>query len=69
MLAGPILLLLGLLGLGFVGLALRKRSVGAVIDDPASGEQPSEPEAELAKPPVADRKAKLEEEKRDRWAR
>jgi len=31
-------------------------------------EEPSEPEAELAKPPVADRKAKLEEQKRNRWA-
>jgi hypothetical protein len=61
--AGAILLMLG-----FVGLALRRRGVEAEFNDMASDQKPSEPEAELAQTPGADRKAKLEEQKRDRWA-
>ena len=61
--AGAILLMLG-----FVGLALRQRAVEAELDDMASDQEPSEPEAELAETQGADRKSKLEEQKRDRWA-
>jgi hypothetical protein len=61
--AGAILLMLGL-----VGLALRQRGVEAELNDTASDQEPSEPEAELAQTPGADRRAKLEEQKRDRWA-
>jgi hypothetical protein len=61
--AGAILLMLG-----FVGLALRQRAVEAEIDDMASDQEPSELEAELAQTQGADRKSKLEEQKRDRWA-
>ena len=60
--AGAILLMLG-----FVGLALRQRGVEPELKE-ASDEGPSEPEAELAETKGADRKAKLEEQKRDRWA-
>ena len=60
-LAGAVILVLG-----FVGLALRKRAVKADLDDIAS--EQSEPDAELAQTQGADRKAKLEEQKRDRWA-
>ena len=59
--AGAVLLMLG-----FVGLALRQRAVEAELDDMAS--EQSESEAELAQTQGADRKAKLEEQKRDRWA-
>jgi hypothetical protein len=59
--AGAVLLMLG-----FVGLALRQRAVEAELNDMAS--EQSEPEAELAQTKDADRKAKLEEQKRDRWA-
>jgi Sec-independent protein translocase protein TatA len=63
--AGAILLMLG-----FVGLALRQRAVEAELKEAkeASDERPSKPEAELAETQGADRKAKLEEQKRDRWA-
>jgi hypothetical protein len=61
--AGAILLMLG-----FVGLALRQRAVEAELDDMASDQEPSEPEAELAQTQDADRESKLEEQKRDRWA-
>jgi hypothetical protein len=61
--AGAVLLMLG-----FVGLALRRRGVEAELNDTASDQEPSEPEAELAQTPGDDRKAKLEERKRDRWA-
>ena len=63
--AGAVLLMLG-----FVGLALRQRGVEAELDDMASGHEQgrSESEAELAQTQGADRKAKLEEQKRDRWA-
>ena len=61
--AGAILLMLG-----FIGLALRQRGVEAELNDSASDPEPSEPEAELAQTAGADRKAKLEEQKRDRWA-
>jgi hypothetical protein len=54
--------------LGFVGLALRRRGVEADLNDMGSDQGPSEPEAELAQTQVADRKARLEEQKRDRWA-
>jgi hypothetical protein len=66
MIAGAVLLMLG-----FVGLALRQRGVEAELDDMASGHDDQgwpEPEAELAQTEGADRKAKLEEQKRDRWA-
>ena len=59
--AGAVLLMLG-----FVGLALRQRAVEAELNDMAS--EQSESEAELAQTQGADRKAKLEEQKRDRWA-
>jgi hypothetical protein len=59
--AGAILLMLG-----FVGLALRQRAVEAELDEMAS-DQPAEPEADLAQTQGADRKSKLEEQKRDRW--
>jgi hypothetical protein len=59
--AGAILLMLG-----FVGLALRQRGVEPELKE-ASDEGPSEPEAELAETKGADRKAKLEEQKRERW--
>jgi hypothetical protein len=58
--AGAILLMLG-----FVGLALRQRAVEAEIDDMASDQEPFELEA--AQTQGADRKSKLEEQKRDRW--
>jgi len=61
--AGAVLLMLG-----FVGLALRQRGVEAELNDMASDQGPSEPEAELAQTQAADRKTKLEEQKRDRWA-
>ncbi len=57
--AGAVLLMLG-----FVGLALRQRGVEAELND----QERSESEAELAQSRGADRKAKLEEQKRDRWA-
>jgi hypothetical protein len=57
-----------LLVLGFVGLALRRRGVEADLNDMASDHGPSEPAAELEQSQDADRKAKLEEQKRDRWA-
>jgi Flp pilus assembly protein TadB len=59
--AGAVLLMLG-----FVGLALRQRAVEAELNDMAS--EQFESEAELAQTQGADRKAKLEEQKRDRWA-
>ena len=60
--AGAILLMLG-----FVGLALRQRAVEAEIDGMASDQEPFELEAELAQTQGADRKSKLDEQKRDRW--
>jgi hypothetical protein len=59
--AGAILLMLG-----FVGLALRQRAVEANLNDMARDQEPSEPEAELAQTQGADRKARLEEQKRNR---
>jgi len=61
--AGAILLMLG-----FVGLALRQGAIEPDLDDVASDQEPSEPEAEFAQTQGADRKSKLEEQKRDRWA-
>ena len=65
--AGAILLMLG-----FVGLALRQRGFEAELDDMASGHDdqgwPQSEADELAQTEGADRKAKLEEQKRDRWA-
>jgi hypothetical protein len=58
-----------LLILGFIGLALfSRRDAGDY--EMASGEEQgrSEPEADLAHTQAGDRKAKLEEQKRDRWA-
>ena len=62
--AGAVLLMLG-----FVGLALRQRGVEAELNDMASGHEQgrSESEAELAQSQAADRKARLEEQRRDRW--
>ena len=61
--AGAVLLILG-----FVGLALRRPGVEAELNDMAGDQGQSESEAELAQTQGADRKAKLEEQKRDRWA-
>ena len=55
-----------LLVLGFVGLALFQRGVEAELRDTASDQGPSEPE--LAETQGVDRKARLEEQKGDRWA-
>ena len=59
-----------LLVLGFIGMALRQRVVQAELKEVATGdaEGPSEFEAELPQTQAANRKAKLEEQKRDRWA-
>ena len=57
-----------LLVLGFVGLAVRRRGVEADLNDMARDEGPSEPEAELAQTPGDDREARLEEQRRNRWA-
>ena len=62
-LAGAVLLMLG-----FVGLALGQRGAEAEHNDMQSDQEPSEPEAELAQTQGADRKSKIEEQKRDRWA-
>jgi hypothetical protein len=60
--AGAILLMLGL-----VGLALRPRSVEAAPSDMTNDQQPSEPEADLNPVDVYNRTAK--EKHRDRWGR
>jgi hypothetical protein len=60
---GAILLMLGL-----VGLALRQRGIEAELPDMASDQEPSEPEAESPQTQSTDRKSKLEEQARDRWA-
>ena len=64
--AGAVLLMLG-----FVGLALRRRGVGAnpVEADPSdmtNDQEPSEPEADLTPAEVYERTAK--EKRRARWA-
>jgi hypothetical protein len=59
--AGAILLMLGL-----VGLALRPRSVEADPGDMTNDQEPSEPEADLNPVEVYNRTAK--EKRRDRWA-
>jgi len=63
--AGAVLLMLG-----FVGLALRQRGVEAEPTTWRVGNDQgwSESEAELAQTEGDDRKAKLEEQKKDRWA-
>jgi hypothetical protein len=61
MIAGAILLMLGL-----VGLALRTRSVEADTSDMADDQEPSEPEADLTPAEVYERAAK--EKRRSRWA-
>jgi hypothetical protein len=61
---GTVLLILGLIGLALFS----RRDVEAELNDMASDQGPSEPEAELAQTQAADRKTKLEEQKRDRWA-
>ena len=61
MLAGAILLMLGL-----VGLALRPRSIEADPSDMTNGQEPSEPEADLTPAEVYERAAK--EKRRARWA-
>ncbi len=60
--AGALLLILG-----FVGLALRQRGVEAEPNDLANDHEPPEPQIGLAQTQGVDRKAKLEEQKRDRW--
>jgi hypothetical protein len=61
MIAGLLLLMLG-----FVGLALRQRSVEAEPPAIASDQEPSEPEADLNEVETYNRTAK--EKRRDRWA-
>ena len=61
MIAGAILLILGL-----IGLTLRQRSVEAEPTGIASEQEPSEPEADLDQVEVYNRTAK--EKRRDRWA-
>jgi hypothetical protein len=65
MIAGAVLLVLG-----FIGLVLRQRKdAEAEIKETASGDEqgPSEFDAELARTQAANRKAKLADEKRQRW--
>jgi flagellar biosynthesis/type III secretory pathway M-ring protein FliF/YscJ len=59
-----------LLVLGFMGMALRQRVAQAEPKEMASGDEQgrSESESEPAQTQAASRKAKLEEQKRDRWA-
>ena len=59
--AGAILLMLGLVGLG-----LRSRSVGADPGDMTNDEEPSAPEVDLTSAEVYERAAK--EKRRARWA-
>jgi len=59
--AGAVLLMLG-----FVGLALRPRSVEADPSDTTNDQEPSEPEADLTPAEVYERTAK--EKRRARWA-
>ena len=59
--AGAILLMLGL-----VGLALRLRSVEADLNDMTNDQEPSEPETDLTPAEVYERAAK--EKRRTRWA-
>ena len=59
--AGAILLMLGL-----VGLALRLRSVEADLNDMTNDQEPSEPETDLTPAEVYERTAK--EKRRARWA-
>ena len=59
--AGAILLMLGL-----VGLALRPRSVEANFSDMTNDQEPSEPEAHLTPTEVYERAAK--EKRKVRWA-
>jgi hypothetical protein len=59
--AGAVLLMLGL-----VGLALRPRSVEADPSDMTNDREPSEPEADLTPAEVYERAAK--EKRRARWA-
>jgi len=54
---GTVLLILGLIGLALFS----RRDVEAELNDMASDQGPSEPEAELAQTQAADRKTKLEE--------
>ena len=59
-----------LLVLGFVGMALRQNGAEAELEEMATGDEDKrfEAEAEVAQTQAANRKAKLEERKRDRWA-
>ena len=59
-----------LLVLGFVGMALRQRVAQAELKAMATEdvEGPSESEAELAQTQAANRKARLAEQTRERWA-
>ena len=59
-----------LLVLGFIGMALRQKVAQAELKAMATEdvEGPSESEAELAQTQVANRKARLAEQTRERWA-
>ena len=59
-----------LLVLGFIGMALRQKVAQAELKAMATEdvEGPSEFEAELAQTQVANRKARLAEQTRERWA-
>ena len=61
--AGAALLILGL-----IGLAWGQRRAEVELNDAAIDQGAVEPQADLAESQGADRKAKLEEEKRERWA-
>ena len=57
-----------LLVLGFVGIALRQRAIKGDLDEDMASDQGQLEPAELGEAQGADRKAKLEEQKRNRWA-
>ena len=59
-----------LLVFGFIGMALRLRVAPAELEEMAIGDEQGWPEAaaEPAQTQAANRKARLEEQKRDRWA-
>jgi flagellar biosynthesis/type III secretory pathway M-ring protein FliF/YscJ len=62
--AGALLLMLGI-----VGLALCRRGAETELDDIASGQDQGRSESENEPTqPNADRKARLEEQRRNRWA-
>ena len=68
--AGVVLLVLGFVGLAFIGFAFRQRN-DAEVEETANGNEQgrSEYEAEPAQIQAANRKAKLAEQTRERWAK